>query len=149
MQQRDGNQANSLRKFLATHLTEQSGFMLMRLQQAIPRLLNQAGAAERKQLQHNLQVLCQNSLGWYALIDYVNFKGEGLNPRERYQGQGWGLLQVLQTMNRSNAAHDAFADAAAEVLTRRAKLAQSATEQRWLEGWLKRANSYRHQSMLD
>ena len=29
------------------------------------------------------------------MIDYVNFKGDGLKPTERYKGEGWGLLQVL------------------------------------------------------
>ena len=149
MQQRDNAQVNSLRHFLATHIAEQSAFMLTRLQQAIPQLLIQANASDRIQLQANLRALCQTPLGWYALIDYVNFKGEGLNPRERYNGQGWGLLQVLQTMNHKQPANNAFANAAAKVLTRRANLSQSTTEQRWLQGWLKRVDSYRRQTMLD
>jgi len=149
MQQRDNAQVNSLRHFLATHIAEQSAFMLTRLQQAIPQLLIQANASDRIQLQANLRALCRTPLGWYALIDYVNFKGEGLNPRERYNGQGWGLLQVLQTMNHKQPANNAFANAAAKVLTRRANLSQSTTEQRWLQGWLKRVDSYRRQTMLD
>lgn len=36
--------------------------------------------------------------GLYALIDYVNFKGEGTSETERYNGQGWGLLQILENM---------------------------------------------------
>ena len=30
-------------------------------------------------------------------MDYVNFKGEGVSSSERYRGQGWGLLQVLES----------------------------------------------------
>ncbi len=36
--------------------------------------------------------------GWYPLIDYINFKGKGIKETEKYNGEGWGLLQVLQTM---------------------------------------------------
>ncbi len=36
--------------------------------------------------------------GVYALVDYVNFKGEGTLATERYQDHGWGLLQVLEGM---------------------------------------------------
>ena len=32
------------------------------------------------------------------LIDYLNFKGSGLDPKEQSNGQRWGLLQVLIDM---------------------------------------------------
>jgi hypothetical protein len=83
--------------------------------------------------------------GLYALVDYVNFKGEGTAPGERYQGEGWGLLQVLGAMaDRPGEARAAFADAAGLVLTRRVALAPSGrNETRWLEGWLRRIATYR------
>ena len=34
--------------------------------------------------------------GIYPLIDYVNFKGEGIKVSEQYNNQGCGLLQVLE-----------------------------------------------------
>ena len=41
----------------------------------------------------------KDPLGVYALIDYVNFKGEGrLGGTEEFNGQSWGLLQVLLNM---------------------------------------------------
>ena len=51
------------------------------------------------------------------MIDYVNFKGEGTNPKERYHGEGWGVLQVLDGMERDGA--NAFGESAARVLARR------------------------------
>ena len=42
-----------------------------------------------------LQRLLETPEGTFAVVDYFNFKGLGNNPRERYQGQGWGLAQVL------------------------------------------------------
>ena len=36
------------------------------------------------------------SRGTFALVDYVNFKGEGTKETERYRNEGWELLQVLE-----------------------------------------------------
>ncbi len=85
--------------------------------------------------------------GIYALTDYVNFKGEGISGTERYQGQGWGLLQVLQQMpgNTSDPIME-FADVAECVLTRRIRNApqkRHAIEARWLPGWEVRIETYR------
>jgi hypothetical protein len=75
----------------------------------------------------------------------VNFKGEGVLHTERYQGQGWGLLQVLEAMhgNSEASAPDEFARAAKAVLTRRVHNAPPERhESQWLTGWLRRVNSY-------
>ena len=84
--------------------------------------------------------------GTYALMDYVNFKGEGLSPSEQYRGEGWGLLQVLLAMEPEpgGSTRDAFREAAGRVLTRRAANADNDIErERWLPGWLKRLETYR------
>ncbi|MGB1060699.1 MAG: hypothetical protein ACPGZU_11250, partial [Ketobacter sp.] len=136
----------ALQAFLARHTDAQTAFLLQRLQQALPDLMQQVPSAERPGLQRKLTQLCDSWLGWYSLIDYVNFKGEGLNPSEAYAGKGWGLKQVLIRMNGGNAhsAHERFADAAAAVLTQRARLSGRSIEQEvWLPGWLKRIDSYR------
>ncbi len=76
----------------------------------------------------------------------MNFKGEGLNPKERYQGEGWGLLQVLIEMSPpadAEQAPQAFAEAARRVLARRVKNSPPERgETRWLEGWKNRCASY-------
>jgi len=63
------------------------------------------------------------------------------------QGQGWGLLQVLQNLHGQVAGERAlteFADAALAPLTRRIQLAPpERNEQRWLPGCSKRINTYR------
>ena len=50
--------------------------------------------------QHICTELLTSPAGRYALIDYVNFKGLGNSPRERYKNQGWGLIQVLEAMTK-------------------------------------------------
>jgi hypothetical protein len=75
----------------------------------------------------------------------VNFKGEGILPTERYQGQGWGLLQVLESMHGTSdaAAPAEFAKAAKATLIRRVHNAPAERhETRWLTGWIRRVNSY-------
>jgi len=77
----------------------------------------------------------------------VNFKGEGIAASERYQGQGWGLLQVLQTMLKAPEDQPVmvrYSDAAAEILRLRVSNSPSErNEQRWLDGWLNRVRTYR------
>jgi len=135
---------NQLRQFLADTVDLQSEFLVDRLNRSLPKMLDEAAAADRPKIRENFERLLRTSQGCYALVDYVNFKGEGVLHSERYQGQGWGLLQVLQEMEvSSSSAADEFARAAAVVLKRRVHNAPPArNEQRWLAGWLKRVNSY-------
>ncbi|MFM8981770.1 MAG: hypothetical protein ACKOLA_02485, partial [Spartobacteria bacterium] len=62
---------------------------------------------------------------------------------ERYNSQGWGLLQVLETMPASGNALPEFAKAADTVLTRRVKNSPpSRNEAKWLPGWRNRLATY-------
>jgi hypothetical protein len=137
-----------LRDLLAATVTHQVAFLIERLATALPAIL--AAEPVRARLSRRLGRILYAADGKiapdgvYALVDYVNFKGEGIQPAERYQGEGWGLLQVLDAMaDRPEADLTAFADAAAAVLTRRVALAPGERrEARWLGGWLKRVESY-------
>ena len=129
-----------LRRLLSGTVELQTAFILDRLSRALPAMLAQTAPGDQPRVDANFRALAGSSQGAYALIDYVNFKGEGTSPTERYQGQGWGLLQVLQTM-RAPTTGD-FAEAAKSVLTRRVSLAPK-NERQWLPGWLNRCNTYR------
>ena len=139
-------EVKELRRFLDQTRTLQANFMAMRLQQTLPSLLAQLPAPLQPQLLARYQAVERSPGGLYALLDYVNFKGEGTNPRERYQGQGWGLLQVLLAMTPVEPgpmALQEFARAAEQVLTQR--VANSPVERHeanWLAGWRKRIASY-------
>lgn len=133
-----------LRKLLAATLRPQVRFIIHRLQIAVPKYREAAGAAARR-VEENIGALSRSAAGNFAMIDYINFKGDGLNPKERYQGEGWGLLQVLQEMEPGDqaAASERFAAAAKKVLTRRVKNSPPERgEKRWLEGWRNRCASY-------
>ena len=96
-------------------------------------------------VEKNMTLLRESAAGNFALIDYINFKGDGLNPKERYRGEGWGLLQVLMLMKPADAASapPAFAEAAKTVLGLRVRNSPPERgEQRWLEGWRNRCDAY-------
>ncbi|MBX9578581.1 MAG: hypothetical protein K2W97_08940 [Chthoniobacterales bacterium] len=98
--------------WLRTHLSKekfvraQAFCIAERLQRAMDpsspgSLLTGLTADQSALVQENFDLVahCSNPSGVYALIDYVNFKGEGrLGGTEEFNGQGWGLLQVLLNM---------------------------------------------------
>jgi hypothetical protein len=131
-----------LRLILASTVPLQARFAANRLEAALPKMLASAPADEQAKVKQNFYRVAATSSGMYPLVDYVNFKGEGTSPTERYRGQGWGLLQVLETMNEGPAI-DQFRSAAAQVLTGRVHNAPPERhEERWLGGWLSRVRSY-------
>src|SRR5438874_5618581 len=90
---------NQLRQFLANTVDFQAEFLIARLQNALPKMLAEAAPSDRANVQQQFERLASTREGCFALADYVNFKGEGVLHTERYQGQGWGLLQVLESMH--------------------------------------------------
>lgn len=138
----DGPRLTQLRNLLAATVAEQARFCAARLEAALPKMLAAAPKAERARIRANFYRVAAEPLGMYALIDYVNFKGEGVSPTERYAGEGWGLLQVLEEMG-GGPALPAFAKAADRVLTRRVKNSPPArNEAKWLPGWRNRCVTY-------
>ena len=135
-------QMNELRDLLASTIREQSQFLALRMEKALPKLLAEAPAGRREVIKARFEKLAESGKGTFALIDYVNFKGEGTNPNERYRGQGWGLLQVLDGMEEGKPAVEAFSDSAAKTLATRVKNAAPKDETQWLKGWTKRVRSY-------
>ena len=134
-----------LRRFLADTIDLQAEFLIARLQSALPKMLDEAAPAERANVQQQFDRLVRTPQGSYALVDYVNFKGEGVLHTERYQGQGWGLLQVLETMHGTSDAGAVaeFSNAAKATLIRRVHNAPAERrESKWLTGWIRRVNSY-------
>ena len=135
-----------MRKWLASNITIQTEFIAYKSRAALPNILKAAPANQRARIQANYNNVATTSNGIYALVDYVNFKGDGTNPRERYKGQGWGLMWVLMEMKdvpSGQAAAREFGNAAKRRLDLRIKNSpQSRGEKRWRAGWHNRCNSY-------
>jgi len=138
-------------RFLKSTMPYQAEFMANRLAKALPQMLDTLDDPKRKALVKKRfdEVLYNkngnvNERGIYVLLDYTNFKGEGTLKSERYKGQGWGLLQVLENMDPNTAnKQKAFALSAKAMLSRRIKNSPKARgEERWRKGWNIRLNTY-------
>lgn len=136
----------SLREWLVSTVGIQTDFIIARSRAALPKILAVAPASERVRIQENYRKVSASPQGTYALIDYVNFKGDGTSPTEKYKGQGWGLLQVLGGMKNVPAGAPAateFAASATRALNRRIyNSPPERGEKRWREGWDNRCKTY-------
>jgi hypothetical protein len=132
-----------LRTLLANTVPLQAEFAAARSVNSLPKILAAAPRAQREAIRAKFNALAATGAGLYCLMDYVNFKGEGTNPKERYGATGWGLLQVLQEMPAVTPANApaAFAAAAKRTLAKRIAAAPK-DESRWRAGWFNRCDSY-------
>ncbi|WP_304177168.1 hypothetical protein [Leptotrichia trevisanii] len=135
-----------LTNFLYNTKAIQVSFIFERLENSLEKMLEIADNPENVKKQFYRVAKSPNGL--YPLIDYVNFKGEGTSRTETYNGDGWGLLQVLENMKGTGsgkAALEEFSDSAKFVLERRVKNSDPArNERKWLAGWLNRCNTYKN-----
>ena len=141
-----GREMSALRNWLSSTVTLQTDFIIAKSKGALPKILASVPASDRARVAENYRKVATTPNGQYALIDYVNFKGEGTSPSERYSGKGWGLAQVLQDMRPTSAGQAAareFAAAAKRTLGRRIQNSPAGRgESRWRAGWFNRCDTY-------
>ena len=142
-----------LRALMRRTVPQQVQLMITRLRNALPLILTTIPPEQQDHVRNQFNRVLKGrdgsiaTQGIYTLLDYVNFKGEGVNASERYNNQGWGLLQVLNEMSGTElGAVDEFADAAEKVLKRRIANAspdRHEKERSYWKGWSIRLDSYR------
>ncbi len=136
-----------MRNWLAQNVELQARFIIARSFRSLPTMMK--ASRQPAAIRARYYALAATPQGMYCLVDYVNFKGEGIENVELYGGHGWGLRQVLEEMRgypQGRAATAEFSRAAAAVLRRRvanAPASRRAREQKWLPGWLNRCATYR------
>lgn len=136
-------QLAELRSWLAQTKVEQAQFIVLQLQHRLTVALAKLPVDTSKKLIQRLEILSRSKNGLFAIIDYYNFKGMGLNDQERYQGQGWGLLDVILSMPDNAITVRGFTVAGKQVLALRVgKAPEGKNESRWLKGWYKRLDGY-------
>ena len=133
-----------LTNFLYSNKDLQVMFIFKRLEASLEKMLE--ASDNKENVKKQFYRVANSPNGLYPLIDYVNFKGEGTNLKERYNDQGWGLLQVLENMKGTEigkAALTEFSNSAKFVLQRRVNNSDpSKNEKKWLQGWFNRCNTY-------
>lgn len=136
----------SLRAFLNETKTFQVQFIVNRMKNALPEMLEATSKEKRSLVEKKFYLVANTPNGMFAMIDYVNFKGEGTSLRERLQGQGWGLLQVLEEMQwpvKESDTLSEFVHAAERILEKRVESGfAKKDETRSLKGWKKRVHNY-------
>ncbi len=135
-----------LRGFLARTMRTQTLFMEKRIRNLLPKMLDKTMLPLQSEIRRKYEILLETKYGKFAVIDYVNFKGEGLLESERYKGTGWGLLQVLLEMKTPADSEQAlieFVRAAEKVLKKRIDNSpRERNEMKWFVGWIKRVRGY-------
>lgn len=136
--------ADAMRRWLSQNVDVQARFIVQRSRNSLIPVVKASRSADVKA---RFLALARSQQGIYCLVDYVNFKGEGLRGSEIHNGVAWGLLQVLVEMRgrpQGSGATAEFSRAAKVVLRRRVANAPAyRNEQRWLNGWMKRCDTYR------
>ena len=142
----DLDRTQQLKQLLVSTIELQTEFMLNRFEQKLPLIIAAADPKQRKIIQKNIDLMLSTPAGTYALVDYLNFKGDGLNSKEALKGMRWGLLAVLQDMPQGltqNNVVKAFAASAAKKLLLR--IENSGPDYKlitFLHGWMKRISTY-------
>lgn len=135
----------SLRQILLETKDLQALFIVERFEKATQEMTAGLSPEDKGKVAKVIAKLSKDFRGLYAMIDYLNFKGMGCQPLETYRGQGWGLLQVLQRISPdSDHLLLDFSNQAKAVLKQRVENApKDRHEERWLQGWLNRIDTYK------
>lgn len=135
-----------LRQFLLHTIPVQTEFMIYRMENALPAMLESVPPEDRPYIENQFYRIASTPLGIYALVDYVNFKGIGVTPFHSYDAQGWGLLEVIENMRYAPpdlTPMQQFVWSANQVLTRRVmREPPSRHDWLWLAGWRNRLRTY-------
>lgn len=148
----NSHKTKGLRAYLHSTVGLQAEYLALRMQAALPKILTALESdQEREHVRRQFNRVVAASSDLYPLIDYINFKGEGIAASETYPNkktgvpEGWGLKHVLLHMQGDTADREAvlgsFADAARFVLLRR--IANNPPNKRWQAGWMARVETYR------
>lgn len=142
----DTEKMKELRSFLLNTVSIQAKYMVESLNSAFLQIVLGLPPGQRQTVINNFFDVGSSSNGLYILVDYLNFKHEGTDLKERYKGKGWGLMQVLQEMDQTktiNCPQKAFADSAKVVLSRRIENSPNQDIERTrFDGWINRLSSY-------
>jgi hypothetical protein len=142
----ESKEVKELQSLLLSTKAEQAEFIVERLNSALPELLKSTRREKKEKVSMLFKKMIERPASTYVIIDYINFKGLGTSLKERYNGQGWGLLQILENMEDAEAENSlilSFVESAELVLEKRVRNAPvERGEERWLKGWTNRVRGY-------
>lgn len=144
---KEDQQMRELSKFLEKTVGLQAAFMADQLRRNMPAMVQTLAPQYRQAALNNFQVMEKTPGGMYPVLDYMVFQGAGTSSNERYNGHGWGLLQVLVNMDRVQPGTNALAEfmrSAGDSITHRVAAAPADRhEARMLADWQNRVRTYK------
>lgn len=137
-----------LRRWLKKTKKIQAEFIYQRFISELNLAKQSLSNAKLNKLEVNLTQLIKTPAGFFAIIDYANFKGIGNNQLEVYNYDKktirWGLIDVVLAMPSSTLSLlENFIKTAKFILHERTKYAPKQNEKKWLKGWYYRLDGYR------
>jgi len=146
LRSKESAQYKDLEDFIIRTKHCQAQYLIENTRNSIEDIIAAAPDDQRARISKYLSLLTSYPQGLYSIIDYMNFKGAGIGNSDEVKGERWGLLQVLEGMNDKPTAREAleeFVRSAKIVLTHRVYYAPAEKhEEQWLQGWLRRVESY-------
>ena len=144
----DTHHTKELRTLLSKTIALQTEFMIKKLNDTIPVIMKKISEEKKSICKKIIELMESSPLGNYALIDYLNFKGSGINATEP-----WGLMQVLIAMadheiTEKNVSQLFALEAEQLLLTRIKNGGPDYPLGRRLEGWTKRICTYYNQNLF-
>ncbi|WP_298609464.1 hypothetical protein [uncultured Thiothrix sp.] len=144
---KDDKQMRELAKFLEKTVGLQAAFMTDQLRRNMPAMVQTLPPQYRQAALNNFQLMEKTPGGMYPVLDYMIFQGAGTSSNERYNGHGWGLLQVLLNMEGVQPGPNALAEfmrSAGDSITHRVAAAPADRhEARMLADWQTRVRTYK------
>lgn len=148
----DTQRTEELRALLCSTIDLQTQYMIERCQERLILIMQAVPEDDKMRVAHTLELMKSSPLGTYALVDYLNFKGDGLNEAENRKGDRWGLLQVLLGMPSAvdkDVVVKLFTISAAEKLLRLVKNSEPEYKSiKFLSGWMSRVSSYSNENVI-
>ncbi len=146
LKSKNSREYQDITEFLIKTKQCQADYLIETARQSLQKIIRASPQSQLTNIQNKIALLSNNPDGVYAIIDYVNFKGTGIGASEKYEGEGWGLLQVLEGMRDGIKPQEVLPDfvrSARNVLNHRVFNApHDRHEEKWLPGWQKRVDTY-------
>ena len=89
---KDMLKVNEVRSLLASTIDLQIKFIIDQFKQQLPGIMEAAPSRYKSKIMYNTNLMLSFPQGSYALVDYLNLKGNGLSQTEELKGQRMGTI---------------------------------------------------------
>lgn len=140
--EKDQKKQFELKQALDSGIDLQIKFLVIHSFEIFQKIIDSCEPSHQAAIQSKFENILKDPRGLYALIDYCQFKGSGLNEKEFKDGHGFGLKQVIEALPSDCLNVEGFVKTAKDILKQRVKNSNGHDE-KWLSSWINRLDRYR------